>query len=188
MAPIRKILPLFLLLAAALVLGCTSTTQNSIADNSNGVIREFLMNSSVVFSNTVPQQQLSPNEITVNKGDTVLIHFSSQQPSGFNGTGFNGSGFNGSGFNRTDFNRSNSGRIGFNQSRNVSGGRPGAAGGRGTRDFNIDQLNVHIPIAQGEVTDIQFVASQSGDFPYYVGMPSGSQNDSGILHVIDSVK
>jgi hypothetical protein len=159
--------------------GCTS---------SNGVVKEFYVSAVTSFDNDTLHVGFLPDEIIVNKGDTVIIHVNVTRPEFTQDRPFNGSipdragmpernrSWNGTGppmergFNRTDINRP---------------ANPNDNGSNNMHDFNIDEFNVHVSTPIGTVTDIEFVADKLGEFFYYSTIPSSSGN-SGILKVIDS--
>ena len=139
------------LMAAILVLGCTAAAA-----------KEF--NLDLSFANGT--MQFSPNEITVNKGDTVKLNVNiggMQRNEAFNMTG------------RQNGTRPNGTRPnGTMGSRNFT--RPAGQGGRNFSngiEFNIDEFNVHAVLQPGQ-TQVEFVADRAGEFRYYVGESSGT--------------
>ena len=64
------------LIAVAVIAGCTST--GNVVEQGTTVspssVKEFSMDSFYVMENGKPHPQFSVNEMSVNKGDTVIIH------------------------------------------------------------------------------------------------------------------
>ncbi|MBI4175648.1 MAG: hypothetical protein HY518_00445 [Candidatus Aenigmarchaeota archaeon] len=55
----------------------------------------------------------------------------------------------------------------------------------GAHDFKIDEFGVYSPTPTGQVTTIEFVAGESGEFVYYCNMPQHRQNGQwGTLKVL----
>jgi len=171
----HALLPVFLV-AAVLTSGCVS--QNA----STGNVKEFNLETSFAFEDGTPQTHFSPNEITVNRGDTVriVINVDAGVPPDFNRTDFNSTRFNAIGFNSTGFNRTMPQEFNrtMQQGFNRTGGR------RGGLDFNIDEFGVHITVQPGQPVTAEFVADRSGEFTYYIST-GGRESSSGILKVLD---
>lgn len=88
-------------------------------------VKEFSMDSFVVFEDDKPKPQFSIKEITVNKGDTVRLNINTTS---------------------------------------------------GTHDFKIDELDVFADTPTDEVTVVEFVATEAGEFVYYCNQPGHRAN------------
>ena len=62
----------FAILAVAVIAGCTST--GKVTEQNTASVKEFSVNSFYVMEDGKPHPQFSVKELSVNKGDTVIIH------------------------------------------------------------------------------------------------------------------
>lgn len=167
-----------LLLSAFIIIsGCVS---------SSGGTKEFYTDSYVKFENGSLRQEFSLKEMTANTGDALIIHVNAtrlvQSVMMRNETGFE-RGMQPPNMTRNEAMPSLGEMPGMNRSdSNQTIGDPDNQI-RSSLDFNIDELDVHTATPEGVTTDIQFVASKSGDFAYYSSYHGGA---SGILKIIDS--
>ena len=147
-----------LIMTVVVLSGCTLVQAGSV--------KEFSLQSTMTFRNGSSVQELSPKEITACKGDTVRIYVNetfAQRPEGSMTIG--------TGFERQSQNVTRRSGRNFTRSNNQSNGIM----------FNIDELNVHGQLQIGKVTAIEFTASQTGEFRYYIG---ANRTNGGILKIV----